>query len=155
MMVNTPLIRGRVNAHYCVYYSHKNPALRKIMEAIAILSLNLHIRQTITEGTRVLWKESAHRLRAFYFAGSFDEPGGKGTFEMHHSCLYISFRWYAFPNVCTQICRSLAYAYTHARPLLRRMHDPSLLLIDRTHEQLQKLRSSPRTKKNSKHKSRP
>ena len=34
---------------------------------------------------RVLWKESAHRFRrTFDFAESFDEPGGKGAFEMRH-----------------------------------------------------------------------
>ena len=48
------------------------------------------MRQTIREGTRVLWKESACRMRTtLYFAQSFDEPGGKGTFEVPHSCLYL------------------------------------------------------------------
>ena len=51
-----------------------------------------------------MWKENAHRLRrTFYFAESFDQLSGKGTFEMWHSFLY--FVWYAFPNLCTQISR--------------------------------------------------
>ena len=41
----------------------------------------------IREGTRVLWKESVHRLQTTfqYFAESFD--GGKGAVEMNHSFL--------------------------------------------------------------------
>ena len=47
------------------------------------------MRLTITEGTRVSWKESAHRLWTIfqYFAESF--AGGKGAFEMRHSFLYF------------------------------------------------------------------
>ena len=52
---------------------HKNLAVRKIMEVMRTARvrkkqdsvstrLKLHMRQTITEGTRVLWKESVHRL---------------------------------------------------------------------------------------------
>ena len=51
-----------------------------------------YTRQTITEGTRVLWKESVHRLwRTVYFTELFDEPGsgGKGPFETRHSFLYF------------------------------------------------------------------
>ena len=29
-------------------------------------------------------------LRTIYFAESFDEPGGKSAFEMHHSFLYLN-----------------------------------------------------------------
>ena len=48
------------------------------------------MKQTITEGTRVLWKWSAYRLRtAFYFAESFDERAGKGDFEIRHPFLYF------------------------------------------------------------------
>ena len=58
--------------------------------------LKLHMRQTITEGTRVFRTGSAHRLRATflqYFAESFD--GGKGA-------PFVSlFHGYAFPNFCT------------------------------------------------------
>ena len=47
--------------------------------------------KTITEGTRLLWRESAHhRLRRF-FAESFDEPGSKGAFEMRHLFLLFIF----------------------------------------------------------------
>ena len=46
---------------------------------------------TIPEGTRVLWKESTHRLRTFYPAESFVEPGCKGAFEMRHSFLLFLF----------------------------------------------------------------
>ena len=38
--------------------------------------LRLHMRQTIKEGTQVLWLESVHRLQTFYFTESFDEPSG-------------------------------------------------------------------------------
>ena len=34
-------------------------------------------------------KESMHHLRTFYLAESFDEPGGKGTFQMRHSFPYF------------------------------------------------------------------
>ena len=38
----------------------------------------------------VFVKESAHRLwTTFYFAYSFDEPDGKGAFEMRHSFPYF------------------------------------------------------------------
>ena len=75
------------------YIRHKNLAVRKIMEANCVqraqnagLSLNtsqtVHMRITITQGTRVLRKESARRLRTtFYFAESSDEPGGKGALK--------------------------------------------------------------------------
>ena len=100
-----------------VYSTHKNLAVTKIIEATrtAYAKLDsvctrckLHMRKTITECTRILWKECAHRLRTFYFAESFDEPVGKGAFEMRHSFLY--FVWYPFPNFCTRISRPLAYS---------------------------------------------
>ena len=57
-----------------------------------------------------LWKESVHLLRrTFYFVESFDELIGKGAFEKCAIHFAISFRWYAFPNFCTQISRPLAY----------------------------------------------
>ena len=52
------------------YSGHKKPASVSTM------------RQTIQEGTRVLWKESGHRLRTtVYLAESFDEPCGKRAFD--------------------------------------------------------------------------
>ena len=67
--------------------------------------LKQNMTQTITEYTS-MWMESAHRLRrTFYFADSFDKLSDKGAFEMRHSFVSISFRWYAFPNFCTQISR--------------------------------------------------
>ena len=52
-------------------------SVRKKLDSIS-KRLKLHTRQAITEGTRVLWNESAHRLRTkFNFAKSFDEPGPK------------------------------------------------------------------------------
>ena len=49
-----------------------------------------YTRQTITEGTRVFWKESVHCLRTFqYFAESLTFDGGKGAFELCHSFLYF------------------------------------------------------------------
>ena len=57
-----------------------------------------------------MWMVSAHRLRGtFYFAETFDEFNGQGAFEMRQSRFPIYFRWYAFPNFCMQISRSLAY----------------------------------------------
>ena len=50
-----------------------------------------HMQQTIPEGTWVLWKESTHRWRTFYFAESFDEPGGNGAFEVRHSFPFFRF----------------------------------------------------------------
>ena len=72
---------------------HKSLAVRKIMEAVCTVytqirtwfrRLELDMRQTITECTQVLWKEG----RAS-FAEAFDEPCGKGAFEMCHSFLYF------------------------------------------------------------------
>ena len=61
-------ISGRVNAKFCIYSTHKNIAICKIMEAMHIAYTKsgtqsqhppkLHMRLTITEGTWVLWKES-------------------------------------------------------------------------------------------------
>ena len=44
------------------------------------------LRQTITGGMRVLWKESARIVCEQHFISliSFDEPGGKCAFEMRH-----------------------------------------------------------------------
>ena len=71
----------------------------------------------ITEGTSVLWKESAYYLRTTfqYFAESFD--GGKSAFGMRHSFLY--YPWYAFPNLCTKISRPLAYGVRISSKLAR------------------------------------
>ena len=107
---------GRADAHFCVYYA----AVHKVMEVMrtanaksgtrSLTRLKLQTKQAIMEGTWVLWKEGAHRLRTpFYVAESFGKPGGKGAFEIRHSFLYISFCWYALPNFCTQISRPLAY----------------------------------------------
>ena len=65
------------------------------------------MRQTITAGTRVSWKESAHHLRrSFCVAELFYKPGGKAGYFW--SALFF-FRWDAFPNLCTQIYLSFAY----------------------------------------------
>ena len=59
--------------------------------------LKLHMSQTIMEGTRVLWKESAHHLWTTfqYFAESCD--CGKGDLKCGiHFAPSLSFRWYAF-----------------------------------------------------------
>ena len=79
--------------------------------------------QTIAEGTRILWKESAHRLRTtFYFAESFDELTGNGAFEMRHS--FLNFFSLVRISKCSYAnFRSLAYAVyassqKPARPLI-------------------------------------
>ena len=98
---------SRLNSNFCVYSTHKNLAVRKIMEVMLMAyaktslstCLKLHMRQMITEGMRESWKESVHCLQTTYqyFAESFD--GGKGAFGMHH--LPFSFiRRYRFLNVC-------------------------------------------------------
>ena len=78
------------------YSTHKNLAVCRIMEVVRTTYAKSRIqsqqvvctRQMIREGTRVLWKESVHRLQTFqYFAESFD--GSKGALEMHHSFLYF------------------------------------------------------------------
>ena len=51
--------------------------------------LKQQMRQTIKEGTRLLWKESVHHLQTFNFAKSFDWPSGKGAFEMCHLFLCL------------------------------------------------------------------
>ena len=77
------------------------------------------MKQTITEGTPVSWKESAHRLRTTfqYFAESFD--GGKGAFEMRHSFLYFfgtHFRIFVHKFL---VHLRTVYASPLARPLAR------------------------------------
>ena len=73
-------------------------SVRKKRDSVST-RLKLHMRQTITEGIQVSWKESAHRLRTFQvFAGSCG--GGKGAFEMSHSFLYFVGRhfWISRPQ---------------------------------------------------------
>ena len=67
---------GWCTANFCVYL-----AVCQIMEAmhqhmqkggLGSTWLKLHMRQTVTEGMQVLWKERAHHLRTTsYFAESF------------------------------------------------------------------------------------
>ena len=68
--------------------------IRKMQDSVST-HLKLHMRQTITEGTKVLWKESVRCLRTIfhYFAESFD--CGKDAFNM--SFIFL-FHWYPFPN---------------------------------------------------------
>ena len=82
--------------------------MRKERDSVSA-RLKLYIRLTITEGTGVSWKKSAHRLRTtVYFAELFDEPGCKGAFEMRHSCPYL-FPLVCIFELCTQISCPLAY----------------------------------------------
>ena len=53
--------------------------------------LKLQMRQTITEGTRVLWKESAHRFRTFQYFAESCHACGKVTYETRHSFRTIPF----------------------------------------------------------------
>ena len=101
LLVDNPVFfRGVINTNFCVYSStHTNLALRKIMEEMRTVytrsgmhavstRLKLHMRQTMMEGRRALWKEHVHRLLTFqYFTESCD--GGKGAFEMRQSFLYF------------------------------------------------------------------
>ena len=96
--------------------THKNLALRKIMEAMRTAYakkwdsvstlLKIHMRQTITEATRVLWKESAHRLRrTFFFAQSFPLLPFVGTHFRSVRKLFVHLRTvYASPQ---KLARSL------------------------------------------------
>ena len=85
-------ITGRDTVEIRIWH-HSNLAVRKIMEAMRAAyaksgiwcqDVSNYTRQTITKDTRVLWKESAYRLRTTFqfFAESF---GGEGAFEMRHS----------------------------------------------------------------------
>ena len=75
-----------------------------------------------------------HRLRRIpYFAESFDEPGGKGDFEMRHSFLYF-FSLVRTPECFTQISRPLAYgpsSWIHNKQTkrVRSIHSRSQSLI--------------------------
>ena len=82
--------------------NHGSNAYSVRKKQASVLRLKLLIRQTFTEGMRVLWKESAHRFRrtSFDFAESFDEPAIR--FSIYFHCC-------AFWNVCTQISRLLEY----------------------------------------------
>ena len=99
------------------YITHENLAVRKIVEAMRTAyakhgTRSQHVsKQNLTQ-TRdhwtypSMWKESVHRLRrTFYFVESFDELSSKGALLKCGICFSISFRWYAFPNFCTQISR--------------------------------------------------
>ena len=82
----------------------------------------------ITEGTRVLWKESAHRLRATfqYFAESF---GGKCALEMRHPFLYfvrlVPISEFLYANFsftcvrCTYLLKSWCDRWTYASRSMR------------------------------------
>ena len=121
------------------YITHTNLAVRKIMEAMRTgyvrkkrysvsTRLKLHMRQMITEGTRVLWKESAHRLRATfqYFAESF---GGKCALEMRHPFLYfvrlVPISEFLYANFsftcvrCTYLLKSWCDRWTYASRSMR------------------------------------
>ena len=84
---------------FSAYSTHKNLAVAKsrkwcvqrTQSGIQSEHVSNYTRQTITDGTRVLWKESVHGLRTTfqYFAESFD--GGKAAFEMRHLFLYFFF----------------------------------------------------------------
>ena len=84
---------------FSAYSAHKNLAVAKsrkwcvqrTQSGIQSEHVSNYTRQTITDGTRVLWKESVHGLRTTfqYFAESFD--GGKAAFEMRHLFLYFFF----------------------------------------------------------------
>ena len=104
-----------------VYSTHKNLAVRKIMQAYAkkktvhkIMEANakkktgLGLKTSQTKhdandhGTHAsMWKESADRLRTFYFAES------ERCFWNASFVSVFLFRWHAFPNFCTQIPRPL------------------------------------------------
>ena len=105
--------RGGVNANLCIYYTLESSCTQNHQSDVySVRKQNgtrytLYTGQTITEDKRVLWKESAHRLRTtVYFAESFDEPGGKMLLKC---VICFSFRWYTFQNFCTQISCPLAY----------------------------------------------
>ena len=105
-------ISGVASTRIAAHITHKNLAVCKNMDAMGTAYTrsgtrsqrvsNYTLRQTITEGTRVLWKESMHRMRAqpFILLRLFDEHG---AFEMRHSFLYSAlFVGEALPNSCTQ-----------------------------------------------------
>ena len=83
------------------YSSHKNLAVRKIMEEMRtayaengtwfpyVSNKTWLVANDHGTYASIVTEESAHRLRTFYFAESFDEPGGTGAFEMRHSFLYF------------------------------------------------------------------
>ena len=105
-------------ANFCVYCASK--IMRKIMEAIRTAyakkktGLGLNTSQTRHDandhGTYTsVWKESAHGLRnIFHFAECLMNLLVKVQWKSGIR-FSISFRWYAFPNFCTQISRPLAY----------------------------------------------
>ena len=84
--------------HVSADITHKNLVALRILETITAYTksgtalsthLKLHTRHTIMEDTQILWMETMHSFwTKFSFAESFDEPGGKGAFEMHHTFLY-------------------------------------------------------------------
>ena len=93
--------------------THKNPAVRKIMEAMRTASAKNRTRsQHVSNKT---WRRRSQNIRECerkvcivceerFIRWIFDELSAKGAFRFS-----ISFRWFAFPNFCTQISRSVAY----------------------------------------------
>ena len=124
---------GVALTHISAHNTHKNLAVRKTLsDAYSVCKkrdevstrLKLHMRQMITEGTRVLWKESAHRLRTTfqYFAESFD--GGEGACEKRHSFLcFVGTHFRIFvrknPHPLREVCAS---PQKLARPLVHTLN---------------------------------
>ena len=107
-------LSGSIPASLCLKNKDSQPKWGLVSTCI-----NLHVRQTITEGTQVFWKESVHCLwtTLIFFSESFDELGRKSVFEMCHSCLYwfslvcISEFWYTnFSFTCVR-CTHLIKSY--------------------------------------------
>ena len=83
------------------------------------------VRRTQKNGTRSqhssIQKERVHRLQIFYFAESFDEPGGKCAIEIRHSFPYFfllvrisEFLYANFSSTCVTV---KTYPQKLARPL--------------------------------------
>ena len=75
------------------YITHKNLAVRKIMEAMSTAyakkrdSVSTRLKQNVTQ--TITERKRASFAKNIYFAESFDELSGKGAFEMRHSFLYF------------------------------------------------------------------
>ena len=91
------LVAGVMLTQISAYTTHKNLLVCKIMEAMHTAYAE---KWSVSVST---YKESVHRLQTtFYFAESFDEHGGKGAFEIHHSFPY--FFLFLFVGMNFRIC---------------------------------------------------
>ena len=82
------------------YITHKNLAVRKILQAMRTMYAKINTSQTIHE---------ANDHTTVYFAESLEDPGGKGAFEVRHSFLYFfslvrisEFSYANFSSTCVQ-----------------------------------------------------